>query len=490
MGISYPAMWFTSGTPLKLGQSECRMERYLAFHAGQHGTGYRRRATAIPLATGAGVHDGIGLIGEWILDRQAAKPNDRLLEAPDSVIAWAATEAANKYERTARECGLELTKSDLDVAAAIDQLILEQRTLIEAQVWIYALARLPVMLASAKLVDIEHEEGPVVACTCGLGDWVGQWTDHAARQCRGICPQGRADAIWEMYADSTLVYEEIKTKATPNYGWEQQWEHSGQLWLNMHAAGLRLGREVSQAYVPILLKGKRDRVNRDDRTQPKIQQSPLCWPWFDSGEASLRAPEWASRYKWIDDWGKWHTLPRSYRRVALWDEANELPAGSNPNGVVVREGASRVERWVKGWIAPGQYGELLKTLGPFPKPAQLMVDAERALIAEETWWRDVVARLRAAGVYQAGDQGVEDHPEDPPLAAADLIPRSWACTKFAGDACSFKKICFREPGWENLDTHPDFDIRTPHHAIEKLAFEQAGVVFPVEVGEDEDGGES
>jgi len=480
---SYPAIWFTSGTPLKLGQSECKFERWLGYHAGKHGTGYRRKATAIPLATGSGVHDGIALTCEWVLDRQKARPNDRLLEVPDSVIAWAATEAADKYERGARLRGLELTKTDLDAAAAVEQLIMEQRTLIEAQVWIYGLARMPVMLASAKLVDIEQEEGPVVACTCGLGDWIGQWTDHAARGCRGICPQGRADAIWELYADGTLVYEEVKTKATPNYGWEQQWEHSGQLWLNMQAAGLRLGREVSQAYVPVLLKGKRDRVNRDDRTSPKIQQSPLCWPWFDDGQAALTAPQWASQYKWVDDWGKGHTLGRSYRRVALWDEANSLPA-ANPNNAPVRDGASRVERWVRGWIAPGQYAELLKVLGPFPKPAQLMMDAERALVAEEMWWSRVVAQLREDGIFQPSDTGRLV------ASAADLIPRSWACTKFAGDACQFKKVCFREPGWEDLDQHPDFTIRTPHHAIEKAAFtptiEALGLTWPDDDA-DEDG---
>ncbi|MFB3131025.1 MAG: hypothetical protein ACE10K_00730, partial [Rhodothermales bacterium] len=160
------------------------------------------------------------------------------------------------YDTLARSRGLELTKTDLDAAAAVEQLILEQRTLIEGLVWIYGLGRMPILLSIARLVDVEREEGPVVQCTCGLGDWAGQWSDHQARGCTGICPMGRADAIWELIdagglgEPGALLYEELKTKATPNYGWEQEWEHSSQLWLNMEAASKRLGRPVSQAFVP------------------------------------------------------------------------------------------------------------------------------------------------------------------------------------------------------------------------------------------------
>ena len=171
---TFPAIWFTSGSPINVGQRECAMERYLGYHAGKHGTGWRRKAVAIPLATGAGVHDGIGLLCQWVLDWQGAHGGQRLLSIPDEVTAWAATEAANRYEHKARTRGLELTKTDLDAAAAVEQLILEQRTLIEAQVWIYSLARLPVMLSQAVLISTEQEEGPIVDCTCGLGDWVGQ----------------------------------------------------------------------------------------------------------------------------------------------------------------------------------------------------------------------------------------------------------------------------------------------------------------------------
>ena len=75
---SYPSLWFTSGTPHRLGQRSCAYERWLGYHAGRHGTGFRRRATAVPLATGSGVHVGVGLLVRWVLDWQGAHPRQRL----------------------------------------------------------------------------------------------------------------------------------------------------------------------------------------------------------------------------------------------------------------------------------------------------------------------------------------------------------------------------------------------------------------------------
>lgn len=485
---TYPALFYTSNTPITVGMRECAFERYLGYHAGRHGTGYRRISQAVPLATGAAVHSGMEKVGGWILEYHAKYPSARLLQVPDDVVAWAASEAADEYEQSARSRGLELTKTDLDATAAVDQLILEQKTLIEAQVWIYCLGRLPFMLSRARLINVEHEESPVLDCSCGLGDWVGDHTHHAARGCGGIVMQGRADFIWEtLDSPSVLEYEEFKTKATPNYGWEQQWEHSGQLRINMEAASKRLGKEVSQAYVPVLYKGQRQKIDRDNAMSPKIQQTPLVWPWFDAGALPLRAPSWASQWKSVDDWGKGHTLPKTFKRVPIWDEANELPS-SNPNGVVFRTDASRVERWVRGWIAPGQLSTFLQVLGPFPKPRTLMDDASRSIVVNETEWREKVAYLRSAGVFEPGDVGAA--PEVPvgvlvPVRAADVIPRSWACTKFDGTPCQFKRVCHREPGWYSIETIGQYEFRTPHHAQEQAEFERLGVVFPVHAGEEE-----
>lgn len=472
---TYPLLWWTSNTPITIGQRDCAFQRWLGNHAGAHGTGYRRTSVAVPLATGTGLHQGIQLIGEWIVDWQAAHAGRRLITVPDEVVAWAASEAAARYDHKARAKGLELTKTDSTALEAIDQMILEQRTLIESMVWVYALSRLPLMLASYRLLCVEFEETPVLDCSCGLGDWVGLAEQHAARGCHGIVAQGKADALWQAIETHRVVYEELKTKATPNYGWEQSFEDSGQLLLNMEGASKRLGVDVSEAFVTVLYKGMRQRLNRDDRNSAKIQQSVLVHGWFDPGGLN-RDPEWQARYKWWDDWGKGHTLPKTYARKGIWIDDMPLPT-VNPNGAPVRAGSSRVEQWIKGWILPAQYAELIKVLGPFPKPRVMVPWATAGLLAEERMWRERVEYLRSVGAYT---------PEHPEVIAH--VPRSWNCWKFDGTPCMFRPVCKQDPGWESIETMGRYERRPPHHLPEKAAFEALGVVFPSDGDEEDDDG--
>jgi hypothetical protein len=496
--VPQPLLWYTSGSPQRLGQTSCAYQRWLEYHAGPHGTGYRRKGNAVPLATGGGVHHGIQLIGEWILEAQTAR-GQRIYAVPDEVVAWAALEAAAQYERTARARGLLLTQTDLTAAAAIDELIMEQRTLIEAQVWIYALVRLPLMLSRYRLVHVEYEETPVLDCTCGLGDWVALAETHAARNCRGIVMQGKADFLWldEQTTPVRGIYEEFKTKSTPNYSWEQAWETSGQLLVNMEAATQRTGIEFAEAYVPVLYKGKRDRQDRSAIHEPKIQMSPLCRPWYDPGNGMMRPPQWATQYKWCDDWGKWHTLPKSYSRVRLWDENLPLPTDGTPNQWPPRAGASRVEHFVRGWIAPGQMPDLINVLGPFAHRRRSVPDYTSSILAEERMWRERTEFLRAHKIYTPADQTTISEPEagigPETIEAATIIPRSWNCVQFNGSNCQFRPLCHKEPGWDiALDAqslaseHAMYQVRTPHHDPERAAYEAVGMVFPEAEDEDDD----
>lgn len=482
-GITFPALWYTSNTPHQVGLRDCPMDRYLGYHAGVHGTGYRRKATAVPLATGSAVHTGLEYLGQWVLDWQASHAGQRLTAIDDAVIAWAAREAAVGYERTAWARGVLLTATDATRAEAIEQLILEQRTLVEALIWIYGLVRLPLMLSQYRLLAVETEETPVLACTCGLGDWVADDRTHAARGCTGIVMQGRSDALWEAIDSGAIVYEEYKTKAMASYSWEQSWTHSGQLLINMEAASRRLGRPVSEAFVVALYKGKRDRTDRKDVSTPKTQQSPLVYGWYDPGGLN-RTPDWSARYRWYDEYGGGHTLPRTYKRAPIWDPQFPLDPATNPNGVVLRAEASRVEQWVKGWILPVQYAELIKAFGPFPRQEARVPLAVQGVLAEEMTWRARVHHLRAQGAVEPGDALVDQ-----------IIPRSWNCTHFDGTPCQFVGVCQRDPGWEDLGDPEGaigqlMQIRRPHHAPEAQAFEAGGVVFPVDAGEEgEEGGE-
>jgi hypothetical protein len=490
------------------------MARFLGYHAGLHGTGWRRRALSVPLATGGAVHVGVELLCGWIHEYQAAHqgmPPDRMTKHLD-VIAWAASEAAIRYEAGARargflerglegvgegedDAGHDMRQSDHQAGgnpipdqlsahrgsadihvlpAAVEHLILEQRTLIEAQVWVFAALILPQILGESRILDVEHEESLVLDCTCGLGDGVADWVVHDQRGCSGIVQMGRADILCEGWADQVrgqITYLEVKTKATPNLPWEKAWEHSGQLRINMETASRRLGKPIEAAYIPVLFKGWRGRDKGDPPEAPKYQHSPLVYGYYDPGSPGFRAAEWKSSYKWVDDYGKGHTLPRTYDRQPIWEETRVMPYAT------ARAEAGRVERWVLDYLQPAQWPALAKLLGPFPHQRAWIPETLQSVLAEERDWRDLVGYIR--------DEVQQGHGTEAQIASS-VITRSWNCLSFSGEPCAFQPLCFKQPGWEDPGTMNLFDIRTPHHSTERLAYEAVGLVFPANEAEEDD----
>lgn len=462
-----PTLWYTSGTPARQGQTTCDMARYLEYHAGPHGTGWRLKGTSIPFATGGATHQGLEAIGRWLLEYQQGHPQEHVAGLPDEVIAWAATDAADRYERGARSRGLLLASNDLTAESAIDDLILEQRTLIEALTWIWALERMPGLLANFRILSVEHEEALILDCSCGLGDAITDHLAHAARQCTGIVQQSRLDWLMARLDTGAPVDIEFKTKSSPQIAWEKAWEHSGQLWTQMETASRRLGRDVEAAYVDVLFKGWRGRDKGAPPEAPKYQHNYLCYGYFDEGSPGLRPPAWAPTYKYQDSQGKNHTRGKNFRRAAIWDPATPL--------VKVRPGASRVESWIRGILTPGERGACLKVLGPFPKPRGRGPLAVKAILAEERVWREKVRGLQAAGAT------MPDHPE-----VDDVIARAWNCTSFDNVPCMFTGICNRDIGWADPEGSGRYIPRTPHHALERDAFEALGASFPGEEDEAQD----
>ncbi len=462
-----PTLWYTSGTPARQGQTTCDMARYLEYHAGPHGTGWRLKATSIPFASGGAIHQGLEAIGRWLLEYQLGHPTEHVtadLPGLDAVIAWAATDAAGRYERQARSRGLLLSSNDLDAEAAVNELILEQRTLIEGLTWIWALERMPGLLASYRLLSIEHEEALILDCSCGLGEGITDDTAHAARGCTGIVQQSRLDWLVARLDTGAPVGIEFKSKAQQQVAWEKEWEHSGQLWTQMETASRRLGRDVESAYVDVLFKGWRGRDKNAPPEQPKYQHSYLCYAYFDEGSPGLRQPSWSPSVWYESSDGKRHKRGKEFRRKAIWDPTAPL--------VEVRLGASRVESWVRGILTPAERAACLKVLGPFPKPRGRTPLAIKAILAEERDWRDKVRLLQAAGVT------MPNHPE-----VDDMIVRAWNCTSYDNVPCQFKHLCDREIGWEDPEGSGRYIPRTPHHALERKAFEALGTSFPGEEDE-------
>jgi hypothetical protein len=406
------------------------------------------------------VHHGLELIGQWLIDWQerhgtATLPDDTLLT---EVIRWAAGESARKYEARARATGL-IELAEPGQAEIANQTILEQRTLIEAQVWVWAILQLPNLLADYYVVGVESEEVIVLECSCGLGGGVIDVAAHAARDCQGIVMQGRPDMLVAHRQTHVPRYLQFKTKATPNLGWEKAWEHDATLLVDMEAASRRLGKSVEDAVVHVLYKGARRRPWKADVSVPKRQESPLCYGYYQPAVPPMREAEWQAEYESVGEDGRNHRLPKTYEKQAIWDEAIPLPVG---------EGQSRVEAWVRHFIQPSQWPALFTVLGPFSrvKNSRRLKQGMRSIAAEESRWREDVASIREDGV-------------DPD----SIIPRSWQCTEWDGTPCPFKGVC---DGEVELATSERFAIRTPHHAPEKVACEAAGITFPSTGEDDED----
>lgn len=474
---TYPLIWYSSNSPLKdgAGAYSCDMRRFLGNHAGPHGTGWRLKSQNIPLATGAGLHKGVQNVGEWILDWQAGHPNQRLL--PDNpqlpeVAAWAAIDAAERYRERATARGLQLTANDSTALTAVQELVAEQAALIEAMVHVWCFIHLPALLADYRLVVSEREDGLFYDCTCGLGAAVHDEALHRARHCAGMHYMTRCDQLWQKYQTGTYLYPEFKGWGTLNAGKEMKWEHDGQLLFNMEAASQRFGVSVDEAVAVILLKGYRGRDKGDPPEAPKYQHTPLIYGYFRGGAPPFDAAEWKSRAKWVDEFGKWHSLPfngpNRFRKVPVWLDTIPL---EHP---AARPGASRIETWVRHFVHPDQYGDLIRVLGPFPRNPQRVPLAVKGILAEERRWRADVELLRAHGAV------MPNHP-----MIDDVIVRTWECTFYDGTRCPFKRVCDREPGWEDPEGSGWYERRRPHHRPELDAVVALGVELPADEFDDE-----
>jgi hypothetical protein len=471
----HPLIWYASNTPHQISQTQCDFLRWLTQHAGPHGTGWRLKATASPLATGTAVHKGLELIGEWILDYQAAYPTTPLLQIPPEVIAWAAEEAAAAYEARARAKGLQITNTDVDTAPAINQLIMEQRTLIEALVWIWGLVRLPALLVDYTLFALESEDVIVHDCTCGLGDGIAELPPHIARGCAGIGYMSKADQLWMRRGGNTLTYLQFKTWGSVNAGKRKALEHSGQLLFDAEAATRRYGIPVDEIFVDVLIKGWRGRDKGAPDTEPKYQHTFLAYGYHDPAVSlsfsgnDQGAHGWAPEFRFFDHVAlKNRQLPSSYKKVPIWQPERPLP--------VVREGASRVENWVRGVLNDQQRAECLEVMGPFPRVQLRVPLAIQGIKAEERRWRADVEYLREQGAV------MPNHP-----LVDELIGRSWNCTNYDGTPCVAQRVCFREIGWEDPESTGRFERRRPHHVPEAEAVIALGHVLPA--GDDEIGGD-
>jgi hypothetical protein len=219
-----PHLWLTSRSAFELGTQFCPFARYLGYHAGPYGYGYQRRATSMPLTTGTYTHEGCTEIATWLLETRIStgvQPD----VAPDEVIRWAANLMIEKYQAVVQKRGiLAVVRDNAEQLANFQRIVAEQSVLIEGLIWAWALFRLPQILQEYLIVAVEEEEEYVIGCTCGLGEGLGAFSDHALRACGGIGLQSRPDLLLERRIDHAYCYTELKTSSTAKRSWVDSYE--------------------------------------------------------------------------------------------------------------------------------------------------------------------------------------------------------------------------------------------------------------------------
>lgn len=481
-----PVLWLTSRSAYNTGTKDCAFKRYLGNHAGPYGYGYTRKATSMPLTTGTYTHQGCTGIATWILESRVStgvQPE----YAPDELIRWAATEAVDAYVKVVEKRGiLAVAQDDPIQRANFQRIVQEQSTLIEGLIWVWALHRLPAILQEYLIVAVEEEEEYVIGCTCGLGDGLGGFSDHALRACGGIGLQSRPDLLLERRIDHAFCYTELKTSSTAKRSWAESYERDQQLLLGVLGAEKRHGVEVTHARIEGLIKGQRKRDYPYTDEMPKTQQNALCYGYFEPPVPPLSIGDWKPAHSYVDADGVRHTVPKGknnhYKRTGIWEPGDSIAFPGKP------EGMSRVEYYVKflSEVFPHHVGKSFHAIGPIPKQRVMIDKALRSLETEERLWQD-----RLWKIYD----WTEKHPEhgefgDPLFMAfvETVVPRSWNCDPFGPDhPCGFQLICHDQVATAATDPvgSGHYIYRTPHHQAEAEQMAARGLQPAYGLGEDE-----
>lgn len=480
------ALWLSSRSAYERGTQYCPFARWVENHAGPYGYGYSRKAMSLPLVTGSYTHEGCTEILQWILDARGSS-GIQPEYAPEEVIRWSASLMVEKYRKVVEKRGiLTMAQDNPDALANFQRVINEQTTLIEGLIWTWAILRLPVILRDYLIIVIEEEEEYVIGCTCGLGEGIGGFSDHAVRACGGIGLQSRPDVLLERRIDHAYCYTELKTSSMAKRAWAESWERKQQLILGCLGAEKRHGVEISHVRIEGLIKGQRKRDYPYGNEQPKTQQNSLCYGYYESPNPPLTVGDWLPAHNYYDREGIKHTVPKGknnhYKRTGIW----EPPAAEAFPGIP--EGMSRSEYYVKYLLEnyPVHLNKSLHDIGPIPKNRKQVDKALRSFETEERLWQD-----RCWRIYEWQTQN-PDHAQfgdDEFMAFVEtVVPRSWNCDPYGPDhPCQNQPICHDQiAGWRQPIESELFVYRTPHHAAEKAQMIARGLMPTEGLAEDPD----
>jgi len=446
------------------------MARWIEFRAGVYGMGFSRKAQSLPLTTGIYTHLAIAEVCQWMLDARL-KTGMQPERAPDEVIRWAVRLAVEEYERVIAASGLlQITEEDADAAAGLARTIKEQVCLIEGLVWAWSLYRLPVILQEYLIVAVEEEEEWVDDCSCGLGTGIGGFRDHAARQCGGVGVESRPDLLLERRIDHAWCYTELKTASVAWKSWQEQFERNLQLLVGVLGAERRHGVEITHCRIEGLVKGQWKRDYPYEESQPKTQQSPLCYAYHERPNPPMSFGDWLPAYEYVDREGIKHRVPKGrdsrYGKVGLWEVDDDSfpgkPSWMSPSEWIVRY-------WAENY--PHHLARSMAQVGPIPKKRDQLEMALRSLICVEKLWQERLWAIYQFQVEQKKGWGDPDFHK----FVETVVPRSFRCLPYDGHPCPNIPICFQEQeGWRDPVGSGLYKYRTPHHSAERLQAEARG----------------
>lgn len=437
-------LWLTDRSRYETG-NQCARERLLRYHWGPHGYGIQKAAQKIPLATGAVIHGGLGLVLEFC--REYDKLPDP--ELVDSAIAFALDDYAHIIESRGLDHWEETEEQR-------QRLIGEQRLLIEGLIRAWVMWRLPEVLQHYRVVYVEREAISVLDCTCGVGDRMGTLEDHVAGECTGIAIQSRGDFIAQHRVSGNYAYNEFKTVAENNIRFRETYETTMQPYLGTVGLEDELGIEVTEIYIQGLIKGKYgNEYNTETRDYdgPEYQNSRICYAYHN--EANPGADEWAVKYQWKDELGMTRRLPKSWKRTPV------SQFGS-------------IQEYLETF-GPDLVSQVLVTLGPLPKKEFIREGALES-------WRHEEERIRWA-LFEFADQVEANEGNWAAIPVQRFLDREFRrtfdCQRYGGRyKCHMIPICHMHPGWEDPLGLLGFVPRRPHHLPEEQQAVERGCLPP------------
>jgi hypothetical protein len=441
------ALWLVDRSRYETHQEHCRRARYLGYHAGPTGYGWRRKAQSIPATTGTLIH---APIAEILLHARAKGG----LLPPDDVIYTAIRAALQHYDKIIEVRGLRMTidQADLEFRTA------EQKLLLEGLVWAWCRVILPRLLQEWEIVHVEQEGISIIGCTCGLGTRIGTAEQHDQRGCGGLGWMTRPDMILRRRAyPVTYRYDDIKTAGDVGMNWESAWQYRTQVLAGVLAAEEQLEVKIEEVFIHGLLKGRREAEynwQTKKKDGAKYQNSKLVYGFCRPAQPPLLREDWQIEYDYIGEDGKNHRLSKDYSRTIILAMESGRWAGCY----------SPADYWTRA-MGPDRLAGLIKVVGPlYPRGDGQNWKLEqflRQLVAVETsiqkgLWR-VHDALQTHGWGDPEVQAILD--EEFPQAKGSH------CHSYYGDVCEHLGLCNRVPGWESpelLGLIP----RRPHHQAE------------------------